>query len=417
MEAYEKIAKILRTDRDNVRVLEEKLNRSTGKAGILERIVEENEQIIRDRLTRLNVRRDSPAKIVYDALIDKINKDDQQLFKFLRGPSVATREGCELMLKGIHRLAGKPRGFFLKKEKAAELLRREPPHAILQSLGYATVDELLANEDIIETWSALRFVEGSAWLNGVFFKHYSSLTPDDFEEREVEVLVLSDKWRRAAESFVKKKYHNISHLKELGVVFIIPVELNLPGELLRNFNLLLHYFNEVPFYSGAFRHLANDPESFSSNLTSLLRGDVPDERVPVSDQPQWLIIQRYLAKDDEHDWRLFEPHVNPEALHWERALRTFIGGVRLLDHGSLDFSFWHDLNWVGDYFKTDTGIDALVSFNLVDTAMSLVQEKELVKYLYHHQEAMWNKIFCEYFSEGEMERLIRENIVRGWFAT
>lgn len=417
MEAYEKIARILRTDRDNIGVLEEKLARSTGKKGVLDRLVEENERVIRDRLARLGVRRDAQAKAVYDALIDKINKDDQQLFKFLRGPSVATREGCELMIKGIWRIAGQPKGFFLKKEKAAELLRREPPHAVLQSLGYRSVRDLLANENLFEVWSALRFVEGGTWMNDVFLKHYEALTPDDFEDREIEVFVLADKWRKAAESFVKKKYHNISHLKELGVVFIMPVELNIPGELLRNFNLLLHYFNEVPFYSSAFEYFARDPQSFAVNLMSLLRGDVLDERLPASDRPRWLVIQRYLAKGDENDWRLFEPHVNPEALHWERALRTFIGGVRLLDHGGLDFSFWHDLNWVGDYFKTDTGIEALVSFNLVDTAMSLVQEKELIKYLYHHQEALWNKIFYEYFSEEEMERLTRENIVKGWFET
>ncbi len=77
-------------------------------------------------------------------------------------------------------------------------------------------------------------------------------------------------------------------------------------------------------------------------------------------------------------------------------------------------AFWQNLNWVGDYFKSETGVDILVSFNLVDTAMALVKEKESIKYLYHHQEALWNKIFSEYFGEGKMEEMMKKNIIRGY---
>jgi len=82
---------------------------------------------------------------------------------------------------------------------------------------------------------------------------------------------------------------------------------------------------------------------------------------------------------------------------------------------SADLAFWENLNWVGDYFITESGAEALVSFNLIDTAMSLVKEKELVKYLYHHQEALWNKIFIEYFGEEKMEQMMEKNILEGWF--
>ncbi len=41
--------------------------------------------------------------------------------------------------------------------------------------------------------------------------------------------------------------------------------------------------------------------------------------------------------------------------------------------------------------------------------------KEIIKYLYHHQESLWNKIFTEYFGEEKMEELIKENIIKGWF--
>jgi hypothetical protein len=47
--------------------------------------------------------------------------------------------------------------------------------------------------------------------------------------------------------------------------------------------------------------------------------------------------------------------------------------------------------------------------------MALVKQKELIKYLYHHQEALWNKIFSEYFSIEELEKLSKDYIVKGWF--
>ena len=80
-----------------------------------------------------------------------------------------------------------------------------------------------------------------------------------------------------------------------------------------------------------------------------------------------------------------------------------------------ELQFWHNLDWVGDYFKDEVGNDVLVSFNLVDTVMSLVKQKELVKYLYHHQEALWNKIFIEYFNREELEKFSKEYLLQEYF--
>ncbi|MBI5079260.1 hypothetical protein HZB06_01110 [Candidatus Wolfebacteria bacterium] len=415
MSPHDKIAKILRADKGAVLDVEKKLSAITGKNGVIEKIIEENEAAIRNRLDSLGLGRNLFAKNVYDALISKIESDDNKLFEAMGRPICDTQTGCAAILESAKKLAADKPGFFLKKEKAEELLRNEPPKKIIQYLGYKDVDELLAREELLEVFSALRFLEGSDWLNQTFFKQYEKLKPSDFEERKIIIKSLGPQWAAAANAFVAKKYHNISHLKELGVIFVIPVSLGISGELIRNFSLILHYLNEVPFYSDLFKMFAANETSFSNNLISLLRGDVIDKRLAPSEKSRWLIIQRYLAKDDENDWRLFEPHVNPEALHWARAERLLVKSGDLLDGFSGELAFWQNLSWVGDYFPTEAGIDILASFNIVDTAMSLVKEKELIKYLYHHQESLWNKIFCEYFGEEKMEELMKKNIVNGWF--
>lgn len=414
---HEKIAKVLRADKDNIRLLEERLGALTGKKSVMEKIVVENEKIIRDRLDYLGLGRNLTAKQVYDALISKMEADNGKLFMAFDEPSAVSPKDWQKVLEIAWSVCGKPKGFFLKKEKAAEFLRNNPPEKILKALNYKSVDEMLQKEDVFEVFPALRFVEGNEWLNKNFFNQYEKLSPDDFEEREVKVLALPERWAEIAKNFVAHKYHNISHLKEMGMIYVIPLSLEISGETLRNFGLIMHYFSEVKFYSELFRKVAEDKNNFAKNVILLLRGDLIENRLNLPDngKTRWLVVQRYLAKDDENDWRLFEPHINPEAMHWERAEKMLVETGKSFNGFSADLAFWENLNWVGDYFSTESGVDVLVSFNLIDTAMSLVKEKELIKYLYHHQEAMWNKIFMEYFGEEKMEQAMKENILKGWF--
>jgi len=405
----EKIAKILRAEKETIIQLERDLNRITGKSNFFYSLVEENDRLINDFLDILGLGRNSMALDVYDALISKVESDDLRIFQTLKNPQLSEPKDCQRIVDLAKDVSPRRKGFFLKKEVAQGFLKAEPPQKVLKALDYQSVAAMLAKEDLFEVYSSLRFLEDSEWLNNRFFKQYQGLKPGDFEEREIEVKVLGSQWVEAAEKFVQKKYHNISHLKELGVIFVIPVSLKVSGEILRTLSLLVHYFYEVYFYSDLAQQFAEkNPKEFAKNFISLLRGDVL-RSLPSSsnDRCSFLVIQRYLGKDDENDHRLFLPHLNPEALHWDRAEEA-LAKIEGLD-------FWKDLDWVGDFFKIETGSEVLISFNLVDTIMSLVKEKEMIKYLYHHQEALWNKIFISYFGQEKMEEMIKENIIKGWF--
>lgn len=414
MEPYEKISRVLRTDKDYVITVAERLKTAAGKDDALKRIVEENERLMSMRLEELNVSSGS-AEAIYLALIDKIRADDRKLAEYFMLRNISTEQGSRTILNFCKELANVGKGFFLKEEKARALILAEPPKNILKAMGYKSADELLKKEDLFEAYGALRFMEDRDWLNNVFFKQLEKITPDDFEEREIEVRALSAKWRDAARTFIKKKYHNVSHLKELGLIFVIPEELGIPGEVMRLFTLVLHYLHEIKFYSDLFKLYAQITETrtFAARLISALKGDVLDVRFSEEQRGRkWMIVQRYLAKEDPYDWRLFEPHVNPEAIHWMKAEDDV---ARLGERfGKLEFGFWRNLDFVGDYFSDASGVEVLVSFNLIDTVMSLAQERELVKYLYHHQEALWNKIFMEYIGKEKTEELIIKNFEQGF---
>lgn len=415
MEANEKVARILRADKHTLQKTVAYLEKVTGKKNVLEKILEENEKLMQSHMLTLGVRKDASAKEVYDGLISKIEADDALIFKALGNPSCKKVEDCQTIGGIALKVVQPPKGFFLKTEKAKEFIVKQPPLKVMEFLGYKSAEEMVAKENIFEIYSALRFVEGSEWLNGVFFKQYETLTPADFEERDVQVLALSAKWDKEAAKFVEKKKHNISHLKELGVVFIIPALLGISGEILRMFMLIMHYLYEIPFYSSIIKEISGYGGEFPRSLVSLLRGDVADSRLGEGVRSRWLVIQRYLAKDDINDWRLFVPHINPEAIHWMKAEENLFKVGEVMDGFSKELAFWRDLSWVGDYFKDESGVEVLVSFNIVDTVMSLVKQKEMVKYLYHQEEALWNKIFIEFFNRPMLEEYARKYLLQDFF--
>jgi len=222
-EYYIKISQILRIDRRRLEKLDKELSDISGVKNVIKKIAEENEKLVRARLDFLGLGRNVSATEVYDALISKIEADDIKIFDALNIFSLRNPGTAQKIVNFVQRLHPPTKGYFLKHAKATEFLQKEPPRKILAALGYATIDEMLAKEDLLEVYSALRFLEDAEWQNKVFFKQYENLTPDDFEERHIELRALDPKWAQAAERFVAKKYHNVSHLKELGVIFVIPV--------------------------------------------------------------------------------------------------------------------------------------------------------------------------------------------------
>lgn len=413
MTSSQKIAKVLRTDKDVLESLVKKAENLTGKMNVLDKIVEENESLIRGRLQLKEFGKDISAEEIFTALMEKIKEDDLQFFKALNKPSFMLKEDVDRVLEKVKELIPPFEGFFLKKEKAVEFLKKEPPQKVISYLGYKNVDELIDREDIFEIFAAMRLFEDPKWFNENFIQQYLILTPGDFEKRKIEIKALSQKWVGIAQTFLKKRYQNISHLKELGHIFVVPVELGILGEVTRIFSLALHYFYEVKFHSELFEKFAEEPRTFGENLSSIIKVEVIDKRLPETEKARFYILPRYLAKYDENDWRLFEPHISPEAFYWVKAERTMADIDKVFKGVYADFNFWQNLDWVGDFFKTALGLEVLVSFNLVDAVMALIKEKELEKYLYHHQESLWNKIFIEYFGEEKLESVLKENFIKG----
>lgn len=410
----EKIAEVLGVPKEKLEELERAMIEK-GFEPALEKVEKENETLVQHALEELGLSTSSAkatavkAGEVKEALMRKAEEGDEELYRFLG----IDRNNIDFhkVARSARDIATESEGFFLKKEYGQQILRERKPEGLLHYLGHSTVNEVLAKEDITEIFSALRFTETDEWMHKTFDVAYGSFTPKDFEHRPIEIKVLGPQWAEIGKKYVAKKHHNVSHLKEFGVIFLNPIAQSGSGKFVRDFALLLHYFHEIAFYSKLFERYAK-LSNFNEKFLSLLRGDVLES--DKTNGNTWLIIQRYLWKENPADPRLFLPHMNPEAIHWRKAEEDLVKfGEK---HKEINLEFWNNLWAVAGFFENQQGKRGLVSFDLEDNAMMVAHEAEGkdIVLSYHQKEALWNKLFAAYVGGYEkLERLTIENMEKG----
>jgi len=400
----QKLAKLILIDVQSLETLNGRMT-AQGKADVLKNVFLENERQVAQAALKLGVK--SFDHETRHKLREEILKHEKEMLGYLAGVEGETIFDKAAVL--ARKIARVEKGFFLKKEFGAEILKKRPPENLLKFMGYGSADELLSKHDVTEIFSALRFMESDDWMHETFDEAYSAFTPEDFEERDISVKVLGPEWKEVAKKFVLKKHHNLSHLKEFGVIFINPIAEDVPGKFIRDFALLFHYFHEIEFYSKLFRRYAALPD-FATNLKMLLRGDVKGaSEVP---EGEWLIVQRYFSKENPGDPRQFIPRVNPESLHWKKAELDL---AHFAEAEKLGLAFWGDLDWVGEVLG-----DEIASLDMEDNAMAAVSLTEGPDefFNYHQREALWLKIFTEYMGGPDaMEKILMDNFLQGTIRT
>ena len=377
-----------------IRQLEEESGRGAKDLELLGEIIEKAHK----KISQLGLDpKDTKGPELYHALVEKMKSHDMHLAKKIGGDSNDNpNDLVPLIKKAVDAFPVNRSCWVLKKSVARNMLRDNPPPMIMNHLGYRSVDQMLKKENIMEIYGALRFAEGSDWLNK-FNSQYGYLKPSDFETRKIEVLIMPyDRWADLCEPFVHKKKHNITHLKELGVIVMLPIKAKkLPGITTWGVSLLFHYINEIRLYSSFFK-LQQVKKNFAKIFIETLIADPGDQAVMAGQNVHWRVIQRYFGKlKDEKHPEVFEPHVQPEDLHWRRAGES----IHKIDP---ELEFWKDLDYVGLMFE-----DGPVTFNMMDVAASYTNATPYKdRELYHFRESLWNEVFIRYMGHKNLEEQI-----------
>lgn len=371
------------------------LEQASGKPGVDVRLTAEIIGQVHQKTADLHLDpKDTTGKELYSALLQKFQKDDEHFAKLIGGTTADDVQDLMPKMKAAAEAVKVPRSVWvLKKSVAKEFLRKMPPPNIMKRLNYRSIDSLLKNENILEIYGALRFAESPEWLNK-FDANYTTIKPSDFEERDIEIVTMpADRWADLAEAFVHKKRHNITHLKELGVILMLPIKLDkMPGITMTVMPLLFHYTNEIRLYSAFFKLQQVKPD-FAKIVIDTLIADTGDAAIMAGQQIHWRVIQRYFGKlENEYHPEIFEPHVQPEDLHWRKA-------ENVLYDIDPKLGWWRDLDYIGIMHAGRP-----VTFNLMDIALSYSNKTPYQnRAIFHFREALWNEIFMRYMGEKTLE--------------
>ncbi|HWT40691.1 MAG TPA: hypothetical protein VN081_05505, partial [Dongiaceae bacterium] len=346
----------------------------------------------------------STGEEVYRALLARVESDITRLVRII-GADESRSEDVQylvpLMIEAANKVKFNRTVFVLKHEKAKDLLRQMPPKQLMAKLGYDDVEKMLEGEDFDELYPALRFSEGPEWLNE-YDELFKTVTPADYEERDLRIVQMNhEKYVDLAEHFVQKKLHNVTHTKEMGIIVVVPMHARkMRGLALKTLPLLLHYMNEVKLYSTFFKLKSTQPH-FGETVVNTLIADPGTGSQLAGHRIHWRVIQRYLGKhkEDSIDKVAFEPHVQPEDLHWRRA-------EDLLYQIDPELEFWKDRDYVAlnyDGFP--------VAFNLFDVSFAYSNQESYVgRYAYHFRESLWNELFVRYMGFKNLSTQVLEQL-------
>ena len=344
----------------------------------------------------------STGEEVYYALFARVEQDIKRLTKIIGAEhSDDIEHMVPFMIAAANKVDFNRKVFVLKREKAKELLRQMPPKALMKKLGYTDIEELFKKEDFDEIYTALRFSEGPEWLNK-YDELFETVTVEDYEERDLRIIKMDhDKYVDLAEHFVQKKLHNVTHTKEMGTIVVVPMRIKkMRGLVLKTLPLLFHYMNEVKLYSTFFKLKSKKPH-FGKTVMETLIADPGTSGQMAGKTVHWRVIQRYLGrhKEDSISKVAFEPHVQPEDLHWRRA-------EDLLYQIDPALEFWKDRDYVGVQYD---GFP--VAFNLFDVSFAYSnQEPYENRYAYHFRESLWNELFVRYMGFKNLEEQVLEQL-------
>jgi len=380
----------------------EDLELSSGRSGADIKLISDITNQTFKALRQMGLDHESTGEEVYQSLLARIKEDNDRIARIVGGYDPDDiRHIVPLLVEAARNIKFDRKVFVLKHEKAKEFLRHMPPKNLIEHLGYKNVHELLEKENFSELYTALRFSEGPEWLND-YDELFKTVTADDYEERDIEIVVMDhNKYVELAEHFVQKKMHNVTHTKEMGVIVVVPVhQKRWKGLALKTLPLLFHYMNEVKLYSTFFKLKSKTAKHFGEVVMETLIAD-PGRASQIAGQHiHWRVIQRYFGKlKDEAHTEAFEPHVQPEDLHWRHA-------EELLYEIDPEMEFWKNRDWVGYKFGED-----IVTLNLIDIALSYSNDEKFeTRLIYHFRESLWNELFARYMGMDNLRNQVLQEL-------
>lgn len=338
---------------------------------------------------------DTTGPELYGVLHERLRHDEAALRAVLEIPTdAAVLEVLEKVVTVIETAQIPKQSFTIKQSVAKRMFKKKPPKQLMKKLGYRSVDSMLKHEPIAQLYAAAVMTEPRSWIKQ-FYDQYDSLTPSDFEMRNVAVfLPTSRKWQALALEFTTHNRQNIMTFRELAAIVVLPVGGAADGAAIVTALLLLHAMNEIRSFS-SYAKLQQVRPDFGQHLREVSRDEPRIATTIAGRAVPWRTIHRFYALRDGQHPEIFEPHVQPEDLTW-------IQPEAILGQLVPTITFWtdcHDLVLMHD--------NQPVSYNMLDVALGYYNKLSFKDRVVHFvRDAVWHELTTKYLSRQNFETVL-----------
>ncbi|GAC1392026.1 MAG: hypothetical protein NVSMB46_06640 [Candidatus Saccharimonadales bacterium] len=385
------LSKLLGADEPLFSIYLKELENTSGNPGIDIRLLSEISTTVRSRIKALGLDpHDTTSRELYHSLLNLTRLHDEFLVRRIGGTDNGDVEDLlPRIVNLIERVNIPKKSWVLKHSVAKKMLKAMPPKNVMKKLGYRSVDSMLKRESIEELYGAVRYIESKVWQNK-FLLQYHKLMPSDFETRPIKLILLDrNKWQTSTNYHVNLHKQNITHLKEMGIIIILPMpKIIIPGITIATLLTIIFYINEIRSYSAYFK-LQQVRSDFGNILHTTLTKDPLTHVTLGSINIHWRVVQRYFGlQTSNQNPDVFQPHLQSEDLQWYHPQEVLYRLEPALH-------FWHKAEFVG---MNDTNIT--VSFNIMDMAINFIN-----KISYEHQvkdylkSSLLNEIYLRYMNQ------------------
>lgn len=338
--------------------------------------------------------KDSTGREIYHALLNLTHLHDSFLVKKIGGQdSDDVIDLLPRLRRTALELSPVKTAWVMKHSVAKKMLKTMPPRRVMKYLGYKSVDSILKREPVAELFAAIQLLENDAWRQK-FMQKYQTLTQMDFESRPIEIIPLDIKrWQEASTPYIKQNRHIILHVRELGVVIMLPPPfVRRSGISITVLPQLLHHLNEIRLYS-AFYKLHQMQADFGQTVANSLLYDRGNHVEIAGHQVHWRVVQRHFgSKSSAEHPQVLEPHVQPDDLVWRKA-------EEVLFQLEPSLHFWHQTDYLGVFRQGRP-----LSFNLMDMALNYSNHIHYEQRIYGHlRDALWNELYLRYMGQPSLE--------------
>jgi hypothetical protein len=351
--------------------------------------------------------KDTTGEELFRALQEKLKADDQLLIKRLRKISAYRVNSAaninEGIAEAITEISGNTNQFVIKSSVAKRMLLQLPPKRMMKLLNYRSINSLIKHEPLPLIVNAALVLESVTWQH-CYDNKLKSLKPQDFEDRPVKVYALnSDRWSMAAKQMLAQFKQPVLVDKELGSLIILPIP-NIPVAGLTTLTLAiaLNGLNDI-YISSTYLRLNQVSKDFGRRLYQAAGDEPIIKNAEWFNSPlTWESVYRFFhhrSTAQKEQIKLDTGLMNINPTGW-RPVEEQIHKI------APEMEYWKDCGYLSYPYG-----DRIVSFNVLDNALSLLNRKVYPgHYIHHAKRSLLQELMARYIRPNPLSEIINKDL-------